>query len=441
MTGISDVKRLAIAGGPASVEAAEHRSWPDITAADRLAVDRVLQRGVTAGPHAPEIRALEEEYADYVGVKYCVATNAGTSSLHAALAAVGVQPGGEVIVPAYTFVASALAVIHQGATAVFCDVDTRTFNIDVSKLEPLITDRTQAIMAVHIHGQPADLDEINAIAARHGVAVVEDNSQAHGIRYRGRVTGSIGDAAGASINQSKNLSGGEGGLFTSNDEDHARVARRMVLYGEDVLPDVPRPYWSHGVGWNYRGQEMVCALARSQLRRLDDYNARAQENAARLTRGLAGLAGLEPPPPPDADRGCSYWKYPVRVRPDELGFDGDPRDLRDRIMQALRAEGVEVSIWQPQPVPAQPVFRRHTQVWHPRTERERLRPWDPGAFPAASWLCDVSLSLGTVQRPLYVQRPELMDGYVRAIEKVMADLDTVLSVPVERYPRMTDAPC
>ncbi len=437
---MSAVRLIAIAGGQASIDRAEHRSWPEITQADRHAVARVFERGVTAGPNAPEIRALEEEYAAYVGVKHCVATNAGTSSLHSALAAVGVEPGGEVIVPAYTFVASAFAAVHQGATVVFCDVDPCTFNLDTSKLEPLITDQTQAIMAVHIHGQPADMEEINTIAGRHGVAVVEDNSQAHGIRYKGRVTGSIGTAAGASINQSKNLSGGEGGLFTSDDEEHARVVRRMVLYGEDVLPNVPRPYWSHGIGWNYRGQEMVCALARSQLRRLDGYNARAQENAARLTSGLKGMKGIEPPQV-SADRGCSYWKYPLRVRPDELGFDGDPRDLRDRIMQALLAEGLELSIWQPQPIPAQPAFRRRTQVWHPRTEAERLRPWNPADFPVASWLCDVSVSLGTVQRPLYVQEPELMDRYVQAIEKVMADLDTVLSVPVEFYPRMTDAAC
>jgi len=218
------------------------------------------------------------------------------------------------------------------------------------------------------------------------------------------------------------------------------VARRMVLYGEDVLPDVPRAYWSHGLGWNYRGQEMVCALARGRLRRLDGYNARAQENAARLTRGLTGLKGIETPHV-NPDRGCSYWRYQLRVRPDELGFDGDPRDLRDRIMRALVAEGAAVCIWQPQPVPAQPAFRRRMQVWRPGSETEPLRPWNPADFPVASWLCDVSLSLGSIWQPLYVQEPELMDRYVQAVEKVMADLKTVLSVPVEFYPRMTDVHC
>jgi dTDP-4-amino-4,6-dideoxygalactose transaminase len=431
---------LAIAGGPPTVGGDAHRSWPEITAEDRRAVDRVLQRGVTAGPNALEIRALEEEYADYVGVRHCVATNAGTASLHAALAAVGVEPGGQVIVPAYTFVASALAAVHQGADVVFCDVEPWSFNLDPTRLDALITDRTQAIMAVHIHGQPADMAAIGAIAARYGIPVVEDNSQAHGIRYAGRVTGSLGTAAGASLNQSKNLSAGEGGLFTTDDEQMALIARRMVLYGEDVLPDRVRPYWSHGIGWNYRSQETVCALARSQLRRLDDYNARAIANAERLTAGLTAIKGIEPPRHSPVG-GCSYWNYAVQVRPEQLGVEGDPRDLRDQIMRALQAEGVETRIWQPQPVPAQPVFRRRLQVWHQRADSQGLRPWDPAEFPVASALCDCTIGLGTVRRPLYVQDIAVMDQYVLAFRKVMDNLDVVLSVPFEKYPRPTDTSC
>jgi dTDP-4-amino-4,6-dideoxygalactose transaminase len=426
---------LAIAGGEALIGPGEHRAWPEITESDKHAVARVLDRGVLAGPNAPEIRALEGEYAAYVGARYCLATNAGTSSLHAALAAAGVEPGGEVIVPAYTFVASAFAAIHQGAEPVFCDVDPRTFTLVADQVEPLITDRTQAIMAVHAHGQPAGMAELTAMAARHGVAVVEDNSQAHGIRYRGRMTGSLSETSGASVNHSKNLPAGEGGLFTTDDEERYHVARRLILYGEDVPRDAPRPYWSHGVGWNYRSQEMVCALARSQLLRLDEHNTRSQENAERLSRGLKGLAGLELPFV-HPDRECSFWKYQLLLHPRELGFDGDPRDLRDRIMRALQAEGVEVSMWQPQPVPAQPVFRRRTQVWRPDTAADPSRAWVPSAFPVASRICDTGLSLGTMWRPLYVQEPELMDRYVLAVEKVMTNLDVVLSEPFEPYPRV-----
>lgn len=429
---------LAIAGGRPVIEPDAHVVWPDMDDDDRAAVDRVLRSRVMAGPNAPELRALEEEYAAFVGVRHCIATSSGTSSLHAALAAVGVQGGDEVIVPAYTFVASAFAVMHLGATPIFCDVDPLTYNLDASRLEPLIGPRTSAIMAVHIHGQPADMDEINAIAAHHGLSVVEDNAQAHGIRYRGQATGSLAQAAGASINWSKNLGAGEGGLFTTDDDERALVARRMVLYGEDVEPHLPRPYWSHGVGYNYRGQEMVCAIARTRLRRLPSHNAQAQANAERLTSGLTGTKGMQLPYVAP-DRESSYWRYQLQLRPEDLGFDGDPRNLRDRIMRALVAEGVQVLIWQPQPIPAQPAFRRRAQVWHPRADAERLRRWDPDECPVASRLCDVSLSLGTWLRPLAVQDPALMDRYVDAVEKVMANLETVLSVPVELYPRMTDA--
>jgi perosamine synthetase len=422
-------------GGPKTVRVDEHRPWPEIKAADREAVLRVLDRGLFAGANAPEITALQQEYADYLGVKHCVATNSGTAALHCAAAAVGVKPGDEVIVPSYTFVASAMAMLHQGARVVFGDVDAATYNLDPTELPGLITERTKAILAVAIHGQPADLDEICAAAAARGVAVIEDNAQAHGIRYRGRMTGGIGDASGTSLNQSKNLSAGEGGLFTTNNEEHYIVARRLCVFGEDLVPLEQRAFWSHGTGWNYRNQELACALARAQLPRLDGFNARAQENADILTAGLAHLDGVTPPRQRE-DRGCSYWKYAVQLDPGALGFDGDPRDLRDRVLVALRAEGVEAMVWQPQPIPAQPAFRRAQQVWHQRAESEPLRPWDPDEFPVASRLCDTTLSLGTEAKPLYVQSPHLMERYVEAFEKVLADLESVLAAPFTPTRRM-----
>lgn len=418
-----------------TVPAEQHRPWPEITVEDREAVLRVLDRGIFSGANAPEITALQQEYAEYVGVGYCLATNSGTAALHCAAAAVGVQPGDEVIVPAYTFVASAMAMAHQGARVVFADIDPRSYNIDPQRIEERITERTTAIMAVAIHGQPADLDEIVAIGDRHGIPVIEDSAQSHGIEYRRRKTGGIGAASGTSLNQSKNLSAGEGGLFTTTDEERYIAARRLCVFGEDLVPLETRAFWSHGIGWNYRNQELSCALARSQLTRLDGYNTRAQNNANRLTDGLAQLRGVTPPYQAP-DRGCSYWKYAVQLDPGGLGFSGDPRDLRDRVMQALHAEGVEAMVWQPQPIPAQPAFRRAQQVWHPRAESDTLRAWDPAEFPVASRLCDVTVNLGTESKPLYVQEPELMDRYVEAVQKVLGDLDAVLSAPFEPKARM-----
>src|SRR5581483_11509939 len=227
---------LAVAGGAPVISEHEHRRWPEILPEDREAVLRVLDRGILCGANSPEIVGLEDDWSRYLGVDYCIALNSGTAALHCACAAVGLLPGDEVIVPAFTFVATAMAVAHQGATPVFCDVDLGSYNIDPAKLEERITERTRAIMPVHLHGLPADMDEIAAIADRHGLAVIEDAAQAHGAVYRGRKVGTLGDCAGFSLNATKNLSGGEGGLFVTQDAAAFEAARRLSVFGEDVPP-------------------------------------------------------------------------------------------------------------------------------------------------------------------------------------------------------------
>jgi perosamine synthetase len=424
---------LALAGGPRAVPDGMHRRWPDIRQEDRDAVLAVLDSGVVCGPNAPQITALQREWADYLGVANCLSLNSGTAALHCCCAAVGLEPGDEVIVPAFTFVASAMAVVHQGAVPVFCDVDPRTYDLDPARIEERLTERTRAIMPVHLHGLPADLDEIGAIADRQGLAVIEDAAQSHGATYRGKKTGTLARCAGFSLNATKNLAGGEGGLFVTDDPVGFEAARRLSVFGEDVPPTQPgelRSYWSHAVGWNYRNQELSSALARSQLRRLDEYNAIAQENGAVLTEGLGGLQGVAPPYVPD-DRTHVYHKYRLRLEPGELGFDGPATELRDRVVQALRAEGVEAVLWQVHPLPAYPAFRRRLAPWHARREGEELRPWDPQEFPESSRLLDDSLILGSETMPLFIQERALMERYVEAFTKVLANLDALLDLPFD----------
>jgi dTDP-4-amino-4,6-dideoxygalactose transaminase len=217
------------------------------------------------------------------------------------------------------------------------------------------------------------------------------------------------------------------------------TARRLSVFGEDLVPLEQRDFWSHGVGWNYRNQELSSALARAQLPRLDRYNQTAEQNGTILTEGLQSVRGITPPYVPD-DRGCSYWKYMIQVEPQQLGFDGPPRELRDRILHALQAEGVECMVWQPQPIPAQPAFRRALQPWHPRAEQVPLAPWDPQEFPVASDLCDRSLALGTEAKPLYVQDTDLMKGYLEAVHKVLGNIEDVLTADYPRRRYMVDAP-
>jgi perosamine synthetase len=361
---------LAVAGGSPAVPPDCHRHWPEITPADRRALDRVLDRGELWGPNAPEVSALQQEWADYCGTRHCVVTNSGTAALHCAVVAACVRPGDEVIVPAFSFVATPMAVLQHGAVPVFCDIDPLTHTIDTRAIEAKLTDRTRAIMPVHVHGLPADMAEIRRLAERHGLAVIEDAAQAHGATYRGAKAGSLGDCAGFSLNGSKNLSAGEGGLFVTNDDDAFVAARRLAIFGEDTPSTGPgqyRAYWSHGVGWNYRSHELTAALARSQLRRLDDYNRTAQRNARLLNARLGDLPGIRAPHVPD-DRSCVFYRYRIRIDPDEIGFEGRPLELRDRLLWALQAEGVAASLWQLRPLPAQPLFRHGG----------RFRSWQPG---------------------------------------------------------------
>jgi perosamine synthetase len=435
---------LAIAGGVPAVDARAHRSWPEITRDDRAAIARVLDRGTLWGPNAPEVSALEREWAHYVGSRFCLMTNSGTAALHCAVAAAGVRAGDEVIVPAFSFVATPMAVLHQGAVPVFCDVDARIHTIDPRRIEAHIGPRTRAIMPVHAHGLPADMAEIRAVARRNGLAVIEDAAQAHGATYRGVRTGALGHCAGFSLNGSKALSAGEGGLFVTDDEASFVTARRLAIFGEDTPPTGPgqyRAYWSHGVGWNYRGHELTAALARSQLRRLDHYNRVARDNARLLNAGLAGFPGIHPPQVPD-DRSCVFYRYRIVIEPEELGFAGAPLELRDRLLYALQAEGLAASLWQLRPLPEQPVFRRggHFAPWQPAT-RQALDDFDRGAYPETTRLLESSIVIGTAEHPLFNQPPALMSRYADAFEKVMDDLETVFRAdyrPVECVPRVPE---
>jgi perosamine synthetase len=431
--------RLAALDGSPAVPPGSHRRWPEITAADRAALERVLDRGELWGPNAPETGALQREWADYVGVRFCLLVNSGTAALHCALVAARVRPGDEVIVPSFSFVATPMAVLQAGAIPVFCDIDTQTHTLDPRRVEERIGERTRAIMPVHVHGLPADMDELRAIARRHGLALIEDAAQAHGATYRETRTGALADSAGFSLNGSKNLSAGEGGLFVTDDEEAFVAARRLAIFGEDTPPTGPgryRAYWSHGIGWNYRSHELTAALARSQLRRLDRYNETAQRNAALLNAGLSDLPGLDPPHVPE-DRTCVFYRYRIRIHPDELGFAGPPLELRDRLLWALQAEGVAASLWQLLPLPAQPVFRRgRFAPWRPG-DSGPLEPWDPTAHPETLRLLESSIVLGTATEQLLNQPSALMERYLEAFEKVLSDREALFTAdyrPVRPWP-------
>jgi perosamine synthetase len=276
------------------------------------------------------IGEFERAFADYCGVKHAVACNNGTTALHVALVALGIGPGDEVIVPSLTYIASANAVSYCGATPVFAENETRTFNIDPADIEALITPKTRAIMPVHLYGHPADMDPINAIAKKHGLFVVEDAAEAVGGQYKGRTTGSLGDVGVFSFFGNKIITTGEGGMVTTDDD---AVAERLRLYkGQGMDPN--RRYWFPVIGYNYRMTNIEAAIGLAQLERVDHHLAGRKRVAELYDKALAGLGNRLILPTTESWARHVFWMYTV-----QLG-EGVSKS-RDQVMLDLDALGVE----------------------------------------------------------------------------------------------------
>ena len=342
-------EQLAIHGGQPTIPEGTIKPWPHITDADRQAVMEVLSSDSINEQRKIQSEALSQEWAAYVDRKYCIPTNSGTAALHMCIAALGIEPGDEVIVPAFTFWATAAAVLHHNAIPIFVDIDPKTFCIDPAQIEAKLSERTKAVVAVHIHGMPADMDGVLAIAKQHELKVIEDAAQAHGSRYKGVPCGAIGDVAGFSTQMSKTLTtGSEGGLFVTDDEDYHKQAALLQYFGELVVPGRERQeqeYNAFGLGWMYRGDVFGQAFIRSQLKRLDTNNALRIRNCNFLTEHLSKIRGIETPyVPPHCE--SVFYNYVVGVKPDELGLSVSPRVFREKVQEALAAEGLHVGQWQ-----------------------------------------------------------------------------------------------
>jgi len=280
------------------------------------------------------------------------------------------------------------------------------------------------------------MDEILDIADRHGLHVIEDACQAHGATYKGRQVGSMGTVGCYSLNSSKILTGGEGGLFVADDPDVIHRARRLRTFGEDI-PELGklsgwnfRPYTVHSVGWNYRHQEMPAALARSQLKRLPEYVATAQRNAAYLSEQLSDVPGITPPYIPP-DRTSSYYEYRVRLDPAAIGLGHvAPTLFRDALGQTLLALGVGCELWHSEPAPAFPIFQNREGFGgqFPWTQPPAGRDitYDVADFPEATALLDSSLVICDMKHPIFVQPMEVIEAYAATIREVMADPERIM---------------
>jgi dTDP-4-amino-4,6-dideoxygalactose transaminase len=387
--------------------------WPLIEPEDRARVHEVLDGGalVSDRNETTAVDILEQEWSEFVGADSCVGVANGTIALQIALAAVGVGPGTEVIVPALSFVATAMAVVNQGARPVFADVDGRSFNLDPHRLEELVTDRTAAIMPVHLHGLPARMDAILEIADRHGISVVEDAAQAHGATIRGRHVGTMGRVGVFSLQATKNLpTCGEGGLLVTDDATLDTLMRQLRQFGETIERGRPRQYVSHRIGWNAKLSSVQAAFASSQLRRLDSYTRARESTIGAFLDRLSELPGLVVPTS-DADSTHVWHILRFRLRPHEAGLlDISAAAFRRAVQQLLRAEGVPVTRYQLMPLPDQPAFAD-------------LRDGAPSAhaWPDTVDILDDSLVLQ--RRHLDPSAGPLLQQYADAFEKVWDQLD------------------
>jgi dTDP-4-amino-4,6-dideoxygalactose transaminase len=318
---------------------------PQIGEEEVEAVVKVLRSGLlTQGLGAgPMVTQFEKNFAKFASVEHAIAVNTGTAALHSAVVASGVKHGDEVILPSFTFVATAEAVVMAGGKPVFTDIDPETYNISPAEIEKAVTRKTKAIVPVDLYGLPAEIKPIREIAAEHDLAVVEDAAQAHGATYAGKPVGVLADVACWSLYASKNMTTGEGGVITTGDDEMAEALRLMRTHGEKAK------YASLVLGHNYRMSEIQAAIGLVQLEKLPAFVTKRRENARKLTRMLAKTEKLQLPREPKG-RKHSWYLYTIRLK-------NARENKRNRIVEELRKRDIGAEVYYPNPVHLMPYYR------------------------------------------------------------------------------------
>jgi dTDP-4-amino-4,6-dideoxygalactose transaminase len=304
---------------------------------ERAAVDRVLKSGMLA--QGPEVAAFEEEFSKHVGGRHCVAMNSGTSALHLGFIAGGIERGDEVIVPSFSFAATANAVVLAGGVPVFADIDPKTFNIDPDHAESLITSKTKAIMPVHLYGHIAAMERFTEIGKKHGILIFEDAAQGHLASLNGKNSGEFGICSSFSFYPTKNMTAGEGGMVVTPDAEVARMLRLLRNQGQEIR------YKNEVVGFNTRMTDIHAAIGRVQLAKLPAWTKTRQENAAYLDANLKNV--ITPHVAPGSTH--SYHQYTIRI-------PGGDAAKRDEFMKRIGDKGVGSGVYYPTPIHRLPSF-------------------------------------------------------------------------------------
>lgn len=341
---------------------------------ERLALEVIRSGRLTQGPM---VERLESAMGRLVGTRHAIAVNSGTAALVAALQALGVEAGSEVVTSPFTFVATLNAILEVGATARFADI-LDDFTVDPQALEAAITPRTSAVMPVHLYGYPADMSRVTAVTNRYGVALIEDAAQAHGASVDGKNAGAFGVGC-FSFYATKNVPAGEGGAITTDDAALAERVRLLRNHG------MRRRYEYELAGHNYRMPELCAAIALPQLQKLEERNERRSRNAARLTEGLVGLRGIHVPTVVPGRRHV-FHHYTIRVS-EEAPLN------RDTLGSALAERHVETGVYYPRVVFDHDCYRNHPNVlWEPMPRAERLAR-EVLSLPVHPWLSDQDVDL------------------------------------------------
>lgn len=397
-------KELAINGGEKTIK--RTFPWPVFDNSDVEAITGITRSGEWANPDCKGyVEKFEKEFADFCGSRYALSCVNGSVALRLALIAAGVKPGDEVIVPPYTFIATASIVIEANCVPVFVDIDPDTYNLDATRIEDAITERTRAIIPVHFAGLACDMDRIMQIAEKHKLIVIEDAAHAHGGEYKGKKLGTIGHAGSFSFQSSKNLTAGEGGMIVTDDEAYYERMNSLRNVGRIKGGEW---YEHHYLGCNYRITQFQAALLSQQLRRLDSQTRTRDANGRYLTSLLASVKGIKPLIRSEHATLHTYHLYILRY--DKAAFGGLSKK---EFAAMLSAEGVPAFMGYPEPLYKQPVFQQknflcyaipdyvdYTNVSCPVTEK--------ACYEEGVWILQHAM-LGT---------REDMEDFARAIRKI-----------------------
>jgi dTDP-4-amino-4,6-dideoxygalactose transaminase len=422
------MSKLALLGGRPVWKGSFPR-YNTIGKEEKRACLRVLDRGVLSAFYGsncpefyggPEVQSFEKEWARYFGARHVVSMNSATSGLNAAVGALGVSPGDEVITTPYTMCATATSILVYQGLPVFADIDPNTFTLDPRSIEARVTRRTRAIIVTHLFGHPADMNGVLAVARKHRLQVIEDAAQSPGALYCGRQSGTIGDIGVFSLNCHKVIQTGEGGMCATDDAESALRLKLIRNHGEAVVGEGMRvKSLANILGWNYRLTEPLAAIGREQLKRLKGYNRRRWDLAARLSARLTQLPGLQPPL---VRPKCTHAYYVYAVKMDPAAMSGVSRDI---FVRALNAEGIPASAGYMRPLYMLPVYQKGIVFG---TKGYPLRGVK-NPFPYRRGLCPITedverrlINLHMIHDPL---RPKDIDRIADAFEKVSANVDAL----------------